>query len=138
MAKDGKTVFTVGVFDLLHFGHVELFRRAKALGDRLVVAVQDSETVRKYKPESSLVQDTDVRMYMVKAIKYVDDVVVYRDVDSIVRQVPFDIFVTGGDQKHPGFLDAVDWCRSHGKEVVSLPRTEGVSSSELKEHIRNL
>lgn len=133
-----KTVFTVGVFDLLHFGHVELFRKAKALGNRLVVAVQDSETVQKYKPESPAVNSTEIRMYMVKAIKYVDDVVVYQDVDKIVEQVPFDIFVAGGDQSHEGFRRAVSWCEAHGKQVIRLPRTEGISSSEIKEHIKNL
>ena len=112
-----KTVLTVGVFDLLHVGHIELFRKARALGDRLVVAVQDSA---------------------VKAIKYVDDVVVYTDVDKIMDEVDFDVFVFGGDQKHPGFLALECWCREHGKEMVRLPRTEGISSSELKEHIRNL
>lgn len=133
-----KTVFTVGVFDLIHFGHVELFRKARALGDRLVVAVQDSATVAKYKPESPAVNSTEMRMYMVKAIRYVDDVVVYEDVDKIVQEVPFDIFVAGGDQSHEGFRRAVAWCEAHGKQVVRLPRTEGVSSSHLKELIRSL
>jgi len=133
-----KTVFTVGVFDLLHFGHVELFRKARALGDRLVVAVQNSETVAKYKPESQAVNSTEIRMYMVKAIKYVDEVVPYDDVDRIVTEVPFDIFVAGGDQGHEGFRRAIAWCEAHGKQVIHLPRTEGISSSELKEHIRNL
>lgn len=133
-----KTVFTVGVYDLLHFGHVELFRKAKALGDRLVVAVQSSEAVEKYKPQSPAINNTDIRMYMVKAIKYVDDVVVYQDVDQIVQEVPFDIFVAGGDQSHEGFRRAIAWCEAHGKQVIHLPRTEGISSSEIKEHIKNL
>ena len=76
-----KTVLTVGVYDLLHLGHVELFRKSKALGDRLIVAVQDSEVVLKYKPEAQLVYSTEERMYMVKSIRYVDDVVVYKGVD---------------------------------------------------------
>lgn len=133
-----KTVFTVGVFDLIHFGHVELFRKAKALGDRLVVAVQESEVIAKYKPESPAVNSTEMRMYMVKAIRYVDEVVTYRDVDTIVKEVPFDIFAIGGDQNHSGFIAAVEWCERHGKEVVRLPRTEGISSSELKEHIKSI
>lgn len=133
-----KTVFTVGVFDLIHFGHVELFRKARALGDRLVVAVQDSATVEKYKPESPAVNSTEMRMYMVKAIRYVDDVVVYEDVDKAVQEIPFDIFVAGGDQSHEGFRRAVEWCEAHGKQVVRLPRTEGISSSRLKELIRGI
>jgi len=133
-----KTVLTVGVFDLLHFGHVELFRKAKALGDRLIVAVQDSASVEKYKPGCPPVYNTETRLYVVKAIKYVDDVVVYTDVAKIVDEVEFDVFAIGGDQKHEGFQHVLEWCQDHHKEVVRLPRTEGISSSEIKEYIKNL
>ena len=56
-----KKVLTVGVFDLLHFGHIELFRKARGQGDYLIVAVQSSENVLKYKPSSKLVYNTDER-----------------------------------------------------------------------------
>jgi glycerol-3-phosphate cytidylyltransferase len=133
-----KTILTVGVYDLLHIGHVELFRKAKALGDRLVVAVQSSEVVKQFKPNSDLVYSTEERCYMVRAIRYVDDVVVYHNVKDIVKEVDFDVFVTGPDQKHEGFQEAMTWCRSNGKEVIVLPRTEGISSSELKDLIRSM
>lgn len=133
-----KTVFTVGVYDLLHIGHIQLFRRARALGERLIVAVQDSDVVVKYKPEAHLVYSTEERMYMVKSIRFVDDVVVYYAVDDIVKQIDFDIFVVGPDQQHEGFQRAMDWCRSQGREVIVLPRTEGISSSWLKEQIKNM
>lgn len=131
-------VLTVGVFDLLHIGHIELFRKAKALGDHLTVAVQDSAFIRKYKPEAEMVYSTDERMYMVKAIKYVDETVPYTDVDKIVLYTDFDIFAVGPDQKHEGFQEAFRWCEANGKKIVVLPRTEGISSSELKEHIKAL
>lgn len=133
-----KKIFTVGVYDLLHIGHVELFRKAKALGDSLTVAVQDSEEVVKFKPGSKLVYDTEQRCYMVRAIRYVDEVVVYRNVKDIVRQVDFDVFVAGPDQTHDGFQAAFDYCRGVGIKVVVLPRTEGISSSELKEIIASM
>ena len=53
-----KKVLTVGVYDLLHIGHIELFRKAKALGNHLIVAVQDSEVVLQYKPDVNLVYST--------------------------------------------------------------------------------
>ena len=53
-------------------------------------------------------------------------------------EVDFDVFVFGGDQKHPGFQALERWCLAHGKEMVRLPRTEGISSSEIKEFIRSL
>lgn len=131
-------VLTVGVYDLLHIGHVNLFRRAKKQGDYLIVAVQDSAIVKKYKPDTDLVYSTEERMYMVKAIRFVDEVIPYCDVDKIVESTDFDVLVTGPDQIHIGFQKAMEWCRIHGKKVVVLPRTEGISSSWLKEQIKTM
>ena len=133
-----KKVFTVGVYDLLHIGNVELFRKARALGDYLIVAVQDSEVVKAFKPEAQLLYTTEERCYMARAIRYVDEVVVYRDVKDIVKEVDFDIFVKGPDQQHAGFQEAVRWCEQQGRQVVTLQRTEGISTSELKELIKHL
>ncbi len=132
-----KKILTVGVYDLLHIGHVELFRKAKALGDYLIVAVQDSAVVEKFKPDANLLYSTEERMYMVNAIKHVDEVVVYGNVSDIVKEVDFDVFAKGPDQVHKGFQDAVEWCENNGKEVVIVGRTEGVSSSDLKTIIKN-
>lgn len=130
-----KRVLTVGVYDLLHKGHVELYRRAKGLGDYLIVAAQDSDFILKYKPESKVLNSTEDRKYMIKSIRYVDEVITYTDVDKIVKEVDFDIFVTGPDQIHSGFQKAIQWCEEHGKEHIVLGRTDGVSSSELKAKI---
>lgn len=131
-----KTVLTVGVFDLLHYGHIELFRKAKELGDSLIVAVQESEYVIKFKPQCHLVYSTEERLYMVASIRYVDYVIKYSSVDKIVKDIDFDVLVVGEDQKHAGFLEAIRWSKSNGKEIVVLPRTEGVSTSMLKNLFR--
>lgn len=135
-----KKILTVGVYDLIHIGHVNLFRRAKEEcgGGKLIVAVQDSDVVLKYKPESKLVYSTEERMYMVKAIRYVDEVIVYQGVDDIVKTIDFDTFATGPDQKHEGFQKAIKWCKENGKEHIIIPRTEGISSSWLKEQIKSM
>lgn len=133
-----KKILTVGVYDMLHIGHINLFRRAKALGDFLLVAVQSSDEVTKYKPEAKLVYSTEERMYMVKSLRYVDEVTEYDAVDNIVKTADFDVLVTGPDQIHAGFQRAMQWCRENGKEVVVLPRTEGISSSWLKEQIKSM
>lgn len=130
-----KKVLTVGVYDLLHKGHVELYRRAKGLGDYLIVAAQDSDYILKYKPTAQVMNTTEDRKYMIKAIRYVDEVITYTDVDKIVQEVDFDVFVTGPDQTHSGFQRAIKWCEEHGKEHFVLARTDGVSSSELKAKI---
>ena len=130
-----KKVLTVGVYDLLHKGHVELYRRAKGLGDYLIVAAQDSDFILKYKPTAKVLNSTEDRKYMIKAIRYVDEVITYTDVDKIVQEVDFDVFVTGPDQCHAGFQKAIQWCEEHGKEHTVISRTEGISSSELKQKI---
>lgn len=130
-----KRVLTVGVYDLLHKGHVELFRRAKGLGDYLIVAVQDGDVILKYKPQAKVLNSTEDRIYMVQSIKYVDEAIVYEAVDDIVKNVDFDVFVSGPDQNHSGFKNAIKWCEENGKEFTVLARTDGVSSSELKAKI---
>ncbi len=132
-----KTILTVGVYDMLHIGHILLFKRAKELGDRLIVAVQDSDVILKYKPGTRMVYTTEERMYMVSTIKYVDEVVVYRDVDIDIQKFDFDVFAKGPDQTHQGFQNAVKWCEEHGKEVVVIPRTEGISSTMLREYSKD-
>lgn len=129
-----KTVLTVGVYDMLHIGHILLFKRAKELGDKLIVAVQDSDVILKYKPGTNMIYTTEERMYMVSTIKYVDEVVLYRDVDKDIQNIEFDIFAKGPDQIHEGFQRAIKWCEDHDKEVVVIPRTEGISSSLLREY----
>lgn len=128
-----KKVLTVGVYDYFHYGHLKLFQNAKALGDYLIVAVQDGDYILKYKPEATIFYTTEQRMEIVSSLKAVDEVIVYYDVDKIVQQVDFDIFAIGGDQKHAGFQRAVAWCEANGKEVIRLERTPGVSSSAIKE-----
>ena len=128
-----RTILTVGVYDMLHIGHILLFKRAKELGEKLIVAVQDGDFILKYKPNTKMVYSTEERMYMVSTIKYVDEVVVYQDVDKDIKNIDFDIFAKGPDQIHDGFQRATQWCLDHGKEVVVIPRTEGISSTMLRE-----
>ena len=129
-----KKILTFGVYDMLHIGHMLLFKRAKELGDYLIVAVQDGECILKYKPGTEMIYTTDERLYMVSAIRYVDEVVTYKDVDVDNQNIDFDVFVKGPDQCHAGFQRAVKWCEEHGKDVVTLPRTEGISSTMLRKY----
>ena len=99
----------------------------------MIVAVQDSRSVLKYKPQAKLINDTDQRLLMVSSIRYVDEVVVYNDVDRDIRTIDFDVWAKGPDQIHSGFVSAENWCISHDKEIITIPRTEGISSSMLRE-----
>lgn len=131
-----KRVLTFGVYDMLHIGHILLFKHAKELGDELIVAVQDDDSILKYKPGTKLVYTTNERLYMVSSIRYVDAVVNYQDVDVDIQNIEFDIFAKGPDQNHEGFQRAVAWCEAHGKQVVTIPRTEGISSTMLRNYSR--
>lgn len=132
-----RTILTFGVYDMLHIGHILLFKHAKELFPsedcRLVVAVQNSDFILKYKPNTKMVYSTEERLFMVSSIRYVDEVVTYCDVDKDIQQIQFDVFAKGPDQCHPGFQRAVEWCEANGKEVVVIPRTEGISSTMLRE-----
>ena len=131
-------VITVGVFDYFHLGHLRLFENAKSLGDYLIVAVQDGDVILKTKPDAHVLYDTQQRIDLVKALRVVDEVITYQDVDTTLPQVDFDIFAIGEDQVHAGFQRAVAWCEANGKKVVRMPRTPGICSSAIKKELEDL
>lgn len=133
-----KKVITVGVFDYFHLGHLRLFENAKKLGDYLIVAVQDEDCILKTKPDANILYTTEQRIDLVKALRVVDEVIIYQDVDKLLPELDFDVFAIGGDQFHAGFQRAVKWCEENDKEVVRLPRTPGICSSQIKTQLNEL
>ena len=129
-------VLTFGVYDLLHIGHILLFKHIKELYPNeecyLIVAVQKSESILKYKPSAVIMYSTEERVFMVSSVRFVDEVVLYDDVDKDIMKFDFDVFVKGPDQIHPGFKAAEEWCLQRKKPVIVVPRTEGISSSLLR------
>lgn len=127
--KEGlmKKVITYGTFDLLHVGHINLLRRARELGDYLVVVLSSDEfNAIKHKQAYHPYED---RKIILEAIKYVDEVLPEytweQKVDDVVNN-QIDVFVMGDDWK--GQFDFLkDYC-----EVVYLPRTEGISTTKIK------
>ena len=96
-----KRVITYGTFDLLHYGHINLLKRAKALGDYLIVALYCSP---KRKP--NIVQSIFERFTQLSAIKYVDEVIPYEDEEDVYRvllSIKFDIYFLGADYKNKRF-----------------------------------
>lgn len=131
-----KKVITFGVFDYFHLGHLRLFQNAKRLGDYLIVAVQDDAYIKKFKPDAVTLYTTEERIELVRALRVVDEVVVYRDVSEDICKIDFDVFAIGEDQRHAGFQTAVAYCEQTGKSVVRMKRTEGIASSEIKNRIQ--
>ena len=122
-----KKIITYGTFDLLHAGHVNILRRAKEMGDYLVVATSTDEfNSLKHKHAYHSCED---RKLILEAIKYVDEVIPEESWDQKISDVQkhnIDTFVMGHDWE--GKFDFLkDYC-----EVVYLPRTEGISTSKIK------
>ena len=135
-----KKVVVFGVFDLFHFGHLRLLKRAAKLGDHLIVAVQANEEIMKYKSADAMgpLYGIEERIEMIRALRCVDEVVPYSAVADDIKKIDFDVYVRGPDNVHAGILEATRWCEDRGKEVVVLPRTEGISSTYLKRIIGDL
>ena len=125
-----RKVITYGTFDLFHVGHLNILKRAKAQGDYLVVAVS-SDAFNAGKGKKAYYSQED-RMEILKAIKYVDEVILEESWDQKIRDVKehdIDVFVMGDDWK--GKFDFLkDYC-----EVVYLTRTEGISSTKIKQDL---
>lgn len=122
-----KRVLTYGTFDLLHYGHIEILRRAKELGDYLVVAVSTDE-FNDLKGKKAY-HSYETRKKMLEAVRYVDLVIPEENWDQKIKDVQeykIDTFVMGDDWE--GKFDFLkDYC-----EVVYLPRTEGISTTKIK------
>jgi glycerol-3-phosphate cytidylyltransferase len=127
-----KRVLTYGTFDLVHHGHIRLLQRAKALGDYLVVAVSTDEfNASKGK---KAYHDYALRKEIVESIRYVDLVIPETSWDQKiddVKRYDIDIVVMGDDWAGS---DRFDYLKDHC-ELVFLPRTEGVSTTDIKEDL---
>jgi len=125
-----KKVITYGTYDLFHIGHLNLLRRAKELGDYLVVAVS-SDAFNAIKGKKCIIPDHE-RMEIVKAIRYVDEVILEENWEQKVTDVKehdIDVFVMGDDWV--GKFDFLsEYC-----DVVYLPRTEGISTTMIKKQL---
>jgi glycerol-3-phosphate cytidylyltransferase len=120
----------VGVFDLLHRGHLSFLRSASLGCDALIVGLQLSPMDCKLVyVQHSFCQ----RLRRLELLRSIDRIVPYRDVDHLVQQLHFDCLFLGEDQQHPGFCRAVEHCRSRGIPVVRFPRTPGISSTALRQ-----
>lgn len=120
-------VITYGTFDILHYGHINLLKRAKDLGDHLTVVLSTDEFNAIKGKKSYYPYET--RKYMLEAIKYVDEIIPETSWDQKVKDIEkhhIDIFVMGDDWE--GKFDFLkDYC-----EVIYLPRTPEISSTKIK------
>jgi D-beta-D-heptose 7-phosphate kinase/D-beta-D-heptose 1-phosphate adenosyltransferase len=135
-AEGLRIVFTNGVFDLLHEGHVDLLRRARALGDLLVVAINDDESSRRLKGEGRPINDAQERRAMLAALDCVDHVVVFEGLtaSAVLAAVRPDVYVKGDDHDLEQLPEAAA-AREVGARLVSVPRARRVSTSQIIDRV---
>ena len=127
-----KRVITYGTFDLLHYGHINLLRRARELGDYLVVALSTDEFNWNQKSKTCYIS-YDQRTALLESIRYVDRVIpetCWEQKRTDIHDFDIDIFVMGDDWE-----GKFDFLREEGAEVVYLPRTPEVSTTQIKQDL---
>ena len=132
-----RLVFTNGVFDLLHVGHVRYLAQARALGDALVVAINSDRSVGELKGPDRPVFDEAERAEILAALRQVDYVVVFDEISprNVITQLLPDVLVKGGDYQ----LDQIhgrEEVEAAGGKVISLPFVDGASTSRLIERMK--
>ena len=124
-----RKVITYGTFDLLHYGHINLLRRARELGDYLVVVISTDEFNWNEKGKKCYFT-YEQRKAMVEAIRYVDRVIPetnWEQKRTDVHDYDIDVFVMGDDWE-----GKFDFLKEEGVEVVYLPRTPEISTTQIK------
>jgi len=130
-------VFTNGVFDLVHPGHVDVLLAARREGDALVVALNSDDSVRRLKGPSRPVRSEGERAYVLAALGMVDAVVVF-DQDTPLELIALlrpDVLVKGGDYTESTIVGASE-VRARGGRVVVVPLTPGHSTPSIVERLR--
>ena len=127
-----KKVITYGTFDLLHYGHINLLKRAKSLGDYLIVGLSTDDFNNTEKNKESYF-DYENRKSLLDAVKYVDLVIpekTWEQKVSDIQKYNIDVFVIGDDWK-----GKFDYLEDFGIEVVYLPRTKEISTTKIKKDL---
>jgi D-beta-D-heptose 7-phosphate kinase/D-beta-D-heptose 1-phosphate adenosyltransferase len=134
LRKQGKKiVFTNGCFDLLHPGHIKILKTAKQKGDILVVGLNSDSSVKKIKDNSRPIQNQKARIQILKAIKFVDFVIIFGDKTpyNLIKKIKPDILVKGGDWPKDKIIG-----KDIAKKVFRVKLQPGYSTSGIIKKIR--
>jgi D-beta-D-heptose 7-phosphate kinase/D-beta-D-heptose 1-phosphate adenosyltransferase len=133
----GRVVFTNGVFDLLHPGHVDVLLGARRAGDHLIVGLNDDDSVRRLKGPARPVRGEADRAYVLAAFEMVDCVVLFEQDTplDLIRRLQPDVLAKGGDYDESTIVGAPD-VRAWGGSVVVVPLTPGQSTTSIVQALR--
>jgi D-beta-D-heptose 7-phosphate kinase/D-beta-D-heptose 1-phosphate adenosyltransferase len=136
-ARSGRVVFTNGVFDLLHPGHVDVLMGARRAGDWLVVGLNSDASVRRLKGPDRPVRSEAERAYVLAAFEMVDLVVLFEEDTplELIRALRPDVLVKGGDY-HEGTIVGAPDVRGWGGDVIVVPLTPGQSTTNIIRTLR--
>ena len=137
--KSQKMVFTNGCFDILHRGHIHLFRQAKRLGDVLTVAVNDDDSIRRLKGSGRPVFPLRERLEVLSAVEDIDYLASFSQdtPKELIDKIKPDVLVKGGDWQ-PDQIVGQESVESSGGKVVAIPYLPGRSTTEIIEKIQNI
>jgi rfaE bifunctional protein nucleotidyltransferase chain/domain len=130
--KKKKIVFTNGVFDILHFGHIDYLTKAKIFGDILIIGLNTDLSVKKFKGKDRPIQNQKDRARILDALKPVDYVVLFSEEtpDRLIKLVRPDVLVKGADYKTAEIVGA-EFVKSHGGAVRRIKLAKGRSTTNL-------
>ena len=127
-----KLIFANGCFDILHRGHVELFKYAKSLGNKLIVGIDSDEKVKKDKGPSRPFNCLEDRITVLKAIKYIDEVISFstrQELENIIKSLNPDVLMVGSDWKGKEVVGDI-----FAKEVKFFDRIGDYSTTKILEN----
>jgi D-beta-D-heptose 7-phosphate kinase/D-beta-D-heptose 1-phosphate adenosyltransferase len=133
----GRVVFTNGVFDLLHPGHIDILTAARARGDAMIVGVNTDASVKRLKGPTRPIRSESERIYVLAALEAVDCVVLFEQDTplELVRVLRPDVIVKGGDYSEETIVGAKE-VKSWGGDVVVIPLTPGQSTTSIIEKFK--
>lgn len=130
-----KVVFTTGCFDLLHEGHIETFKVGKQLGDILIVALNDDNSIKKYKGDERPINNLHTRLTILLSIKYIDFIIIFSSdtPNNIYNILEPDILIKGDDYS----IDKITEIFPRVKNFISIKRINNINTTNIINKIRN-
>ena len=137
--KGKRIVFTNGCFDILHAGHIKLLKKAKKLGDVLIVGINKDKSIKKIKGKDRPIMDEKQRIEIISAIEFVDYVVPFGDTtpEKLIKIIRPDIIVKGGDYKKDEVVGK-NIVEKYGGKVYIFPLVKNISTTKIINKIKKM